>query len=156
MSYAAEATETLRAAAMVDYAALKDRVADTAKAVTKLREVTDLVLLFAAVDDLSLCAEALAASAKALHESADAALTQTMSETGCTGFASQFHTTSLREGTPSVEILDAAAVPSTFMTQREPIPDKRAIARALKSNGAVNWARLNPGKPCLSRRSNQP
>jgi Siphovirus Gp157 len=152
MSGAAEATELLRTAAMAEYKTLKDRVAETAKAVIKLREQLDIVLLMAAVDDLSLAAEALAAAAKAVHESADAALTQTMRDTGCTGFATPYHTTSLREGTPSVEILDTAAVPAVFMTTPSPQPDKRAIAKALKANGAVNWARLNPGKPGLTRR----
>lgn len=154
MSGAVQATDTLRTAAMVDYPMLKDRVAETAKAVTKLREQTDLVLLMAAVDGLSLAAEALATAAKAFHESADAALVASMSSTGCTGFATEFHTTSLREGSTSVEILDSSAVPAAFMTNPQPIPDKRAIAKALKSNGAVNWARLSPGRPGLTRRAN--
>ena len=153
MSGAAEATEALRAAAMVDYQCLKDRVADTAKAVTELRKHTDIVLLMRAVDDLSLAAEALAKAAVALHESADAALIASMSDTGCTGFATAFHTTSLREGIPSVEIIDRSAVPEAFLSTPQPQPDKRAIAKALKLNGSVNWARLNPGKPGLTRRS---
>jgi hypothetical protein len=154
MSGAAEASEALRAAALAEYARLKDSVGDTARAVTRLRETTDLVLLMAAVDAFSLATEALAAAARALHESADAALVAAMSDTGCTGFATEFHTTSLRNGIPSVEILDSAAVPAAFLVEREPIPDKRAIAKALKANGSVNWARLNPGRPGLTRRSN--
>lgn len=157
MSYAAETADTLRAAAMAEYDALKARVADTAKAVLRMREVTDIVQLFAAVDELSLAAEALATAAKVFHEHADAALVSAMSESGCYGFASQFHTTSLRDGVPSVEIIDAAAVPSTFMTTPKPQPDKRMIAKALKSNGTTaNWARLIPGRPGLSRRANAP
>ena len=154
MSGAAQASDTLRAAAMERYPALKESVAATAVAVTRLREQTDLVLLMAAVDALSMSADALAAAAKALHESADAALTQAMSDTGCTGFATEFHTTSLRSGSTSVEILDAAAVPAALMTNPQPTPDKRLIAKALKLNGAVNWARFIPGKPGLTRRAN--
>ena len=154
MSGAADATKALRCAAMAEYQPLKDRVADTAKAVTKLREMTDIVLLMGAVDEVSLAAEALAKAAAAFHEAADAALVASMKDTGCYGFASEFHTTSLREGSTSVEILDSTAVPAVFMVHREPIPDKRAIAKALKGNGAVNWARLTTGKPGLTRRPN--
>lgn len=155
MSYAAETADTLRAAAMAEYDALKARVADTAKAVLRLREQTDIVLLMGAVDELSLAADALATAAKAFHEAADAALVSAMTESGCHGFANQFHTTSLRDGVPSVEITDTAAVPAIYMVERPAIPDKRLIAKMLRSNGAsANWARLVNGKPGLTRRSN--
>jgi hypothetical protein len=154
VSYAAAASETLRTAAMAQYEPLKRAVAETAKAVTRLREQTDIVLMMGAADDLSLAAEALATTAKAFHEAADAALVAAMESSGCTGFATQFRTTSLREGTPSVDIIDSAAIPAAFMVERPPIPDKRAIAKALRANGAVNWARLTTGKPGLTRRSN--
>jgi hypothetical protein len=111
--------------------------------------------MMAATDELSLAAEALAEAAKALHESADAALVASMGETGCTGFASEFHTTSLRAGIPSVDIIDSSAVPAAFMVERPPIPDKRTIAKALKNGTTINWAKLSPGKPGLTRRSNQ-
>lgn len=157
MSHADTIAATLRTEAMRDYDPLKARVAEMAKAVLRLREQTDIVLLMGAVDELSLAAEALAIAAKAFHEAADAALVSAMTESGCYGFANQFHTTSLRDGVPSVEIIDAAAVPSTFMTTPKPQPDKRMIAKALKSNGTTaNWARLIPGRPGLSRRANAP
>ena len=150
------AASTLRQALAAPHAQLRDAVAATASAVTQLRAQTDIVLLMNAVDSLSLCAEALAKAAAALHESADAALVASMESTGCTAFATAFHTTSLREGVASVDILDSRAVPAAFMVEREAIPDKRAIGKALKNGaaGSINWARLLPGKPHLQRKPN--
>lgn len=153
MSGAAKASEELRAAAMQHYAALRDRVGHMAAAVAEVRKQTDIVLLLTAIDDYSMAAKDLAEAAKVLHESADEAMVATMTDTGCTAFATAYHTTSLREGVPSVDITDRAAVPAAFLTKSVPIPDKRLIAQVLKTNGATNWARLIPGKPGLMRRS---
>ena len=152
-THADAATAALRGAIAAPHAQLREAVAATASAVTQIRAQTDIVLLMSAVDSLSLCAEALAKAAAALHEQADAALTTAMSETGCTGFATASHTVSLVNGVPRVNIIDSAAVPSEMMTVQQPAPDKRKIAALLKSNPAVNWARLLPGRPHLQRRT---
>jgi hypothetical protein len=154
--HADAAATTLRQALAAPHAQLRDAIAATASAVTKLRAQPDIVLLMSAVDSLSLCAKALAKAAAEMHESADAALVASMESTGCTAFATAFHTTRLREGIASVDILDSSAVPAAFLVEREPIPDKRAIAKALKNGDAdrINWAVLRAGKPHIQRKPN--
>lgn len=155
MSFAAEATETLRAAAMAEYDPLRSAVGRAAKAVTKVREQTDIVLLMAAVADLTFAIESVAQTAERLQKSASAALATAMDTTGCTAFAMEHHTISLRQNAASVEILDPSAVPEEYMTKPAPQPDKAKIRAALKANGtAINWAVLRPGGIGLQRKAN--
>jgi hypothetical protein len=152
--HASAAAETLRAAALKPYEeALKDVVGSVARAVIKLRSVDDLIEVYAAVNQLSLAAEALETAAEALHDTADAALVASMVETGCTAFATASHTVSLRDGAPSVLIAKDATVPAKYMSTPQPSPDKAKIRAAIKNGTAINWATLQPGNPFLSRKA---
>jgi hypothetical protein len=154
MSGASDAATALRAAALASYDALRDRVADTAKAVIRLREVDDLVAVMQAVNAVSLAADALAEAAKGLHESADAALVKSMESTGGTQFRTDSHVVSLRQNPPRVEITDPKAVPEAFLTTPKPQPDRALIRDALR-NGSVtiNWATLAEGSLGLQRKA---
>lgn len=153
MSGADAAAEALRAATLEGYVALRDRVAATARAVIRLREVDDLLQIMAAVNAFSLAAEALAEAAKAVHAQADDALVTAMDSTGGTQFRSDSHTVALRHNPPSVDITDPKAVPEQFLTTPKPQPDRGLIRDALR-NGSVciNWAVLRPGTLGLQRR----
>lgn len=146
------ATTTLREAALLRYAPLREAVAMAAQAVTRLRQQgDDIVLVMANANVLSLAAEALAAAAKDLHESADAALVKAMEETGCTSIFSASLNVSLVQGAAGVDVTDRKAVPEEFWTTPEPRPDVARIRAHLKARGETNWARLLPGKPHLRR-----
>lgn len=61
-------------------------------------------------------------------------------------------TISMRPSPPRVEITDAAALPSIYVTQPAPVPDKRAIGAALKDGQNVPGAVLSNQPPALSVR----
>lgn len=145
------ASATLRDAALLRYAPLREAVAIAAQAVTRLREKgDDIVLVMANANVLSLAAEALAAAAKDLHESADAALVKAMEETGCTSIFSANLNVSLVQGAAAVDITDRKAVPAELWTTPEARPDLTKIRQWLKAH-QENWGRLLPGKPHLRR-----
>lgn len=141
----------LRNAALDRYAELRERVATVAKQVTALRETpADIVLMLAAVNHVSLAAEALAGTAKAMAENADAALLEAMKSSGCVGFASGHGTVSLRTNPQTVDLL--GPVPDEFMVPRDPAPDRTALRKYLAAHSA-NWGRLLPGTVSLVRRA---
>jgi hypothetical protein len=148
-----QASDTLRTDALNRYPALRDCVAEAAKAVTRLRQDgDDVVMVMANVNVLSLAAEALAAAAEELHKSADAALVRAMESTGCTSIFSANLTVSLQQGAGSVDVTDRSAVPAELWTTPEARPDLTKIRSWLKKqSGTVNWARLIEGKPHLRR-----
>lgn len=151
-----QATASLREAALLRYEPLRQAVAQAAQAVTRLRQQgDDVVVVMANTNVLSLAAEALAAAAEDLHKSADAALVQAMSETGCTSIFSANLNVSLVNGAAAVDITDRKAVPAELWTTPEPRPDLTKVRAHLKAFPATNWARLIPGKPHLRRSAAQ-
>jgi Siphovirus Gp157 len=152
VSGAKDAALALRTDVLANYDALKDRVADVSKAVIRLRAAEDLLAVMAAADAYSLACEALAEITKATHAAADAALAQTMSETGAPSLRTEFHTISLRKNPERVEITDPKAIPDSFMTVPKPQPDRSKIRAAIKNDPAINWANLQPGSLTLQRK----
>ncbi len=47
-----------------------------------------------------------------------------------------------RQGAGSVELIEGEEVPDEFMTQPPPVPNKKAIAEAIKTSGEVPFARI--------------
>lgn len=145
------ATATLRDEALLRYAPLREAVAHTAAAVTRLRQQgDDVIVAMAQVNILSLAAETLAAAAEDLHKTADAALAKAMEETGAYSIFSANLNVSLVQGAPSVDIIDRKAVPAELWTTPEARPDLTKIRQWLKAH-QENWARLIPGRPHLRR-----
>lgn len=62
-------------------------------------------------------------------------------------------TASLRKAPPSVEIGDEAELPSVFLVEQAPKPDKRAILAALTSGQEVPGAQLAAARTTLALRS---
>ena len=58
----------------------------------------------------------------------------------------------MRASPPRVEIMDSAELPPQYLTQPAPVPDKRAIAAALKAGEAVPGAAMANQPPSLSVR----
>jgi hypothetical protein len=147
------ASVTLREEALLRYDPLRTAVAEAAKAVTRLRQDgDDIVVAMASVNVLSLAAEAIAAAAEDLHKTADAALVRAMETSGCTSIFSANLNVSLVQGLASVDVTDRAAVPPELWTTPEARPDLTKVRSWLKrQSGTVNWARLIPGKPHLRR-----
>ena len=147
------ATTTLREAALLRYAPLREAVAHAAEAVTRLRQQgDDVIVVMAQVNILSLAAETLAQAAEDLHKTADTALAKAMEETGAYSIFSANLNVSLVQGAPSVDIIDRNAVPAELWTTPEARPDLTKIRQWLKAH-QENWARLLPGKPHLRRTS---
>ena len=145
------ATTTLRDAALLRYAPLREAVTHAAQAVTRLRQQgDDVIVVMAQVNILSLAAEALAAAAEDLHKTADAALAKAMEETGAYSIFSANLNVSLVQGAPSVDIIDRKAVPAELWTTPEARPDLAKIRAHLKAH-QENWGRLLPSKPHLRR-----
>ena len=152
--HANAAAEALRAEVLKPYEGLKDTVGSVARAVIRLRSVEDVVEVLVAVNALSLAAEALATACTDMTAAADRALVETMTDTGCTGFATTGHNVSLRQNPPSVDITEPKAVPAEYMSAPKPSPDKAKIRAALQADPTkINWAVLRSGTISLQRRS---
>lgn len=57
-------------------------------------------------------------------------------------FKTLTHTFFIGKNTPSVQIVDGAAVPEEFLIRKEPDVDKKGVAAYLKANGPTDWAVL--------------
>lgn len=62
-------------------------------------------------------------------------------------------TLSLSPSQRSVEIIDLKAIPPVFMTQPAPVPDKKAISKALKEGQVIPGATLSNAPPSLTVRT---
>ena len=62
-------------------------------------------------------------------------------------------TASIRAGTPSLMVIDEAAIPSIFWEPREPKLNRQNLAAELKQGGEVSGAALSNPKPLLSVRT---
>lgn len=100
----------------------------------------------AAANDMALLAEAEAKDAGRL----EAALLASMNATGDTQLVGLQFEAKIRKNPPSVEVLDAAALPPHYWRTTEPkppviAPDKAAIKDALQAGTEVPGARLVQG-----------
>ena len=62
-------------------------------------------------------------------------------------------TASIRAGTPSLMVIDEAAIPSIFWEPREPKLNRQNLAAELKQGGEVSGAALSNPEPVLSVRT---
>ncbi len=62
-------------------------------------------------------------------------------------------TVSVRPGTPSLLVVDEAAIPAAFWVPREPRLDRQAMLAELKQGAAIAGAQLSNPEPVLSVRT---
>ncbi len=62
-------------------------------------------------------------------------------------------TASIRAGTPTLMVIDEAAIPSIYWEPQDPKLDRKGLAAELKQGGEVNGATLSNPEPVLSVRT---
>lgn len=129
--------------------------------------LSDLPELLAAILRAALTDEALAAGLKSritemqgrLDRLQDRAakrrqiVKETMVELDLKKLTAPDFTASIRQGIPSLQLLDEAAVPSIYWEPREPRLNRQGLLTDLKQGAAINGAILSNPEPVLSVRT---
>jgi len=136
-------------------------LADTLEGATNLHEAL-AALIRSALDDECL-AKALKERVTAMRARLDRLekragvkrilATETMEMAQIRKLLEPDFTASLRQGPPSVDIMDEAQLPVAFLIPQPPKPDKRGILEALSGGEQVPGAALCVPRPSLSVRS---
>lgn len=124
----------------------RDAAADVMLEADILATMQAAVTLIVELEDQAQAAEAAAKRARlALRDALE----------GTTGTVrAGIHTASIRAGSASVIVTDESAIPTEYMRQPPPAPDKAALARALKNGAQIPGAVLRNGEPGLTIRVN--
>jgi hypothetical protein len=138
--HASAAAITLRQALAAAHGPLRDAVAAYRAASAAFSPDADLLVALRAAGSIVIAAESIAEAAKQAEAAARAALAQAMSETGCPAVALANHVVHLSTKPARVDIEDESAIPATLM--RQPMPDRVAIGRLLRTGADVPGARL--------------
>jgi hypothetical protein len=154
-THAEAAATTLRNAILPAHTALREAVASYRTAWTELTPDADLLDALRAAGSLVLAAESIVAASKQVEATARSTLAQAMSETGCPAVVLADHVVHLGTKAARVDIEDTAAIPAELMRRPEPVPDKVAIGKLLRTGAAVPGARLfGNNEPMAVFRSN--
>jgi hypothetical protein len=103
-----------------------------------------------------LAAEVVSRVAADVIAETRAALVPAIEETGAPSIRIATHHAIVATSPPAVRVTDLDALPDQFWRQPEPIPDKLAIARALKAGEAVPGATLSNPQPPLRIQARTP
>ena len=157
----------------IHYRAVRDRIraqdpeideqtlADTVEGLTDLHEIVTAILR-AALED-----EALATGLKGRIAEMEGRLERlkdraskrrqiakdVMVELDLKKLTAPDFTASIRAGTPSLMVIDEAAIPSIFWEPREPRLNRQGLAAELKQGGEVSGVTLSNPEPVLSVRT---
>lgn len=155
-----QAAERLKEKLIAVYGDDADLLRDMVEGETNLHEAIgkaalELAAIEGEIDGIKIAKTKLAERLERHCDRADGireAIQTAMETAELTSLKTPAATLSMRASPPRVEISDPAALPSVFMVQPPPSPDKRAIGAALKAGEAVPGASFSNQPPALSVR----
>lgn len=137
MSFADEARDALHRAARMSSTPVHTAGVAYAKARQEIVAATDLVEVMGRAVDLIVAAEQLARIAAEAEKEMRAILAQTMNDTGCPQVASAGQLAYVSRKPVWVSVDQTDLVPSEYMHQPAPSPDKKAIKAAIEAGEDV-------------------
>lgn len=137
MSGADAARDQLRQTLLAHQGPITRATTDYQQALAEALAQLDLVRAFIAAGDVILAAEHLKQVAEEAAQAMRKALPDQMADVGCFRAGSDTVTLSLRQRPPTLSIGGMAQIPSTFMRQPPPQPDRAMLIRALNSGTLI-------------------
>lgn len=151
----------LRDALKVEFADIDDEtLEDTLEGLTDVRAIVSEVARSSLADEVMAQAlkqridemrERLARIEAGRERKRELALTA-LRQMGISKLVEPDFTVSVRNGTPSVDVVDELSIPREFWVQQEPKLNRGALYKALKAGSAIPGAILDPGSVVLSIR----